>query len=90
MQCIESNQSRHYREINNKFCGLGGHWWHIGRFDAFRLKGRWFESCSSRHVRTLGKYFTRSCLWRFDVKLRHSICAVSGALMISSGLEEAL
>ena len=31
-----------------------------------------------------------SCLWRFVVKLRHSIRAVSGAPLSSSGLEEAL
>src|SRR6218665_2180263 len=46
-----------------------------------------FESRSSRHVETLGKSLTRSCLWRFSVKLRHSIRAVSGALLSSSGLE---
>ena len=56
-----------------------GVWWLIGRFVAFRPKGREFESRSSRHVGTLGKSFTRSCLWRFDVKLRHSIRAVVGS-----------
>ena len=60
------------------------------RFDAFRPKGRGFESRSGRHVETLGKSFTRSCLWRFGVKLRHSIRALSGAPLISSGIEEAL
>ena len=39
---------------------------------------------------TLGKSFTRSCLWRFGMKLRHSIRAVSGTLLSRSGLEEAL
>ena len=39
---------------------------------------------------TLVKSFTRSCLWRFGVKLRHSIRAVSGAPLSSSELEEAL
>jgi len=58
--------------------------------DAFRPKGHGFDSRSSRHVRTLGKFFTRSCLWRFGVKFRHSIGAVSGANLSSSGLEEAL
>ena len=29
---------------------------------------------------TLGKSFTRSCLWRFGVKLRHGIRTVSGRL----------
>src|SRR6218665_1823858 len=67
-----------------------GAWWLIGRFVAFRPKGRGFESRSSRHTGTLGKSFTRSCLWRFGVKLRHSIRAESGAPLSSSGLEEAL
>ena len=49
------------------------------------MKGRRFESCSSRH-----KSFTRSCLWRFAVKLRHSLHTVSGAPLSSSGLEDAL
>ena len=40
--------------------GCGGHWWHIGRVDAFRLEGRGSESRSSRHVGTLGKSFTVS------------------------------
>ena len=66
-------------------CGGG-----FGKVDAFCQKGRGFESSSSRHVETLGKSFTHSCLWRFDVKLRHSICAVSGALLSSNGVEKAL
>src|SRR6218665_2190035 len=53
-------------------------WWLIGRFDTFRPNGCGFES------------FTRSCLWRFSLKLRHSIRAVSVASLSSSGLEEAL
>ena len=67
-----------------------GTWWRIGRVEAFRPEGPGFESCSSRHVGTLGKSLTQSCLWRFGVKLRHSIHAVSGALLSRSGLEEAL
>jgi len=47
------------------------------------------DSHSSRHVGTLGKSFAHGCLWRF-VKLRHSIRVVSGALLRSSELEEAL
>ena len=39
--------------------GLGGS---VVRFGAFRPVGRRFESHSSRHVRTLGQSFTRSCL----------------------------
>jgi len=62
----------------------------LGRFNAFRLKGRWFESRSRCHVWTLGKSFTHSCLWRFGMKLRHSVRAVSGAPLSISGIEEAL
>src|SRR6218665_3917298 len=62
-------------------------WWSIGRVDAFRPKDHGFESRSIRHVGTLGKSFTHRCLWRFGVKLRHSIRAVSGAPLSSSGLE---
>ena len=40
-------------------------WWRFGRVNAFPPKGRGFESRSSRHVGTLGKSFTHSCLWRF-------------------------
>ena len=65
-------------------------WWLIGRFVAFRPRGRRFEFRSSRHIGTLSKSFTRSCLWHFGVKLRHSIRAVSGVPLSSSGLEEAL
>ena len=53
------------------YCIDCGARWLIGRFGAFRPKGRGFESLSSRHVETLGKSFTRSCLWHFNVKLRH-------------------
>src|SRR6218665_1045840 len=59
--------------------------WRIGRVDAFRPKGYGFDSRSSRHVVTLGKSFTHSCLWRFGVKLRHSIHAVSGLIHPPSG-----
>jgi len=62
----------------------------IGRFDALRPKGRWFEIRCNRHVLILDKCFTRSCHWRFGVTLQHSIRAVSGELLSSSGLEEAL
>src|SRR6218665_28269 len=65
-------------------------WWCIGRVEAFRPKGRGCESRSSRHVGTLSKSLTRSYLWRFGVKLPHSIRAVSGALLSGGGLEEAL
>src|SRR6218665_2241074 len=65
-------------------------WGLIGRVDAYRPKGRGFDSRSRRHAGTLGKSFARSYLWRFHVKLRHSIHAMSGAPLSSSGLEEAL
>jgi len=37
-------------------------WWRIDGDDAFRLEGHGFESRSSRHVGTMGKYLTYSCL----------------------------
>src|SRR6218665_726081 len=67
--------------------------WGIGKSDAYRPKGRGFGFFSSRHVGTWGKCFARSCLWRFGVKLRHNIRAVSEAPLsrpYSSGLEEVL
>src|SRR6218665_887058 len=67
-----------------------GEWWLIGRVDAYFSKGREFDSRSSRHVGTLGKSFARSCRRCFGVKLRHSIRAMFGAPLDSSGLEEAL
>ena len=69
---------------------MRGAWWLIDIVDAYRPKGRGFDSRCNRHVGTLGKFFARSCLWRFDVKLRHSIRAVAWAPLSSSGLEEAL
>src|SRR6218665_2373418 len=69
---------------------LDWEWWLIGRFVTFRPKGRGFKSRSSRHVETLGKSFTRSCLRQFGVKLQHIIRAVSGAPLVSNGLEKAL
>ena len=65
-------------------------WRLVGKFVVFCPKGCGFESHSSRHVGTLGKFLTRNCQWRFGVKLRHSILAVSGTPLSSSGLEEAL
>src|SRR6218665_2983422 len=56
----------------------------------FRPEGHGFDSRSSRHVGTLGKSFTHSCLRCFGVNFRHSIRAVSGAPLSSSGLESAL
>src|SRR6218665_520245 len=59
-----------------------GHWWLIGRFEAFRPKGRGFKSHSSCHIGALGKSFTRSCLWCFGVKLRHSILEGLGGVVV--------
>src|SRR6218665_2403758 len=64
-----------------------GAWWLTGRFIAFRPKGYGFESRSSCHIGTLGKAFTRSSLWRVSMKMRHSIRAVLGVPLSSSGLE---
>ena len=51
---------------------------------------RRFVGSNPLHIWTLAKSFTPSCLWRFSVKLRHSIRAVSGVPLSSSGLEEVL
>src|SRR6218665_927675 len=71
-------------------CPICGMWWCISSVKAFRPEGRGFKSRSTHHIETLGKSLTRSCLWRFGVKLQHSIRAVSGVLLSSGGLEEVL
>ena len=38
-----------------------GTWWRIGRV-GFQPEGRGFDPCSNRHIGTLGKSFTCSCL----------------------------
>ena len=46
-----------------QLCGLDiGAWWLSGRFGALCAEGRRFEFHSSRHVGTLSKSFTNSCL----------------------------
>ena len=67
-----------------------GRVWRIGRDDAFCPKSHGFDSRSRHHEGTLGKSLTHNCLLRFGMKFRHSIRAVSGAPLNSSGLEEAL
>ena len=62
----------------------------FGRVETSQPEGRGFQSRSIRHVGTLDKSLTSSCLCRFGVKLRHTIRAVSGALLSSSRLEKAL
>jgi len=47
-------------------------------FDATSAFLCYFDATSSRRVRTLCKSLTHSYLWRFGVKLRHSVRAVSG------------
>ena len=44
-----------------------GHCGSVVGFGAFCLEGHRFESHSSHHVGTLGKSFTRTCMWRFGV-----------------------
>ena len=41
---------------------ISGTWWRIGWVDDFQPEGRGFDSRSSRHVGTLGKSLTCSCL----------------------------
>ena len=53
-----------------------------GKFGALSPEGRRFESHASRHVGTLGKFFTLSCLFRFGMKLRHSNDAVVGSVSV--------
>ena len=54
---------------------LRGTWWRIGWVDACQPKGRGFDSRSSRHVGTLGKSFSYSCLcasaWNSDTVSVH-------------------
>ena len=76
-----------YAEEDGDDCGT---WWRIGWVDCFQPEGRGFDFRSSRHVGTLGKSLIHSSLWRFGVKLRHRIRAVSVAPLSSSGLEEAI
>ena len=64
--------------------------WRIGRVDDFRPKGQGFDSRSNIHAEALGKSSICSSLWRFGVKFRHNIRAVSGAPLSSSGLEDEL
>ena len=86
-RCTRSIQSCNKTYLKRD-SAIGGAWWLIGRFIAFRPKGRGFESRSDHHKGTLGKSFTCSCLWHFEVKLQHSIRAVFGVPLSSSGLEE--
>src|SRR6218665_2357893 len=59
-------------------------WWRFGRVSTFRPKGHGLDSRSSRHVGTLGKSLTQSCLWNFGMKFLHSSRAVS---VNTAGLE---
>src|SRR6218665_113804 len=88
---IATNNDVFMQYLHNTRIEGRGTWCRIGRVEAFRPEGRGFESrsVSAMYIGTLGKSLTRSCLWRFGVKLRHSTRAVSRA-PLSSGLEEAL
>ena len=83
--------NNYYRIECRKHTGRGGSLVYSAPF--VRRKDRGFDSRSSRHLGALGKSFTRSCLWRFEVKLRHSIKAVvssASEYCRPIGLEEAL
>ena len=56
-----------------------GAWWRIGWVNASELEGRGFESRSSRHVGTLGKSFTYSCLLRLGISDTVSIAVIGSA-----------
>src|SRR6218665_1350752 len=62
--------------------------WRIGIVDAFHPKGHEFDSRSSRHLGTLGKYVTHSYLWRFGMKFRYRILAVSGVPLSSQSINQ--
>jgi len=61
----------------------------IAKGNAFTLKGSFTLSVCVKGL-VHRKSFTRSCLWRFRVKLQHSIRAVSGEPLSSSRFEEVL
>src|SRR6218665_1545787 len=84
--CTKSSPEEHRASVTRSLASTAADRFH----HLFQPEGSGFDSRSSRHVGTLGKSLTHSCLWRFGVKLRHSIRAVSGALLSRSGLEEAL
>ena len=100
---VFSSDSSTLVHMSCEFCGTGnfwllqhlvknahltcGTWWSIGWVDSFQPESRGFDSHSSHHVGTLGKSLAHSCLWRFGVKLRHSIRAMSGALLSKSDLK---
>src|SRR6218665_2438461 len=91
--CIFPFATQQLSRVGNSFCNelpwhFVGHGGSLVDSTPFGSKGRWFESCSSRHVGILGKSFTHS-LWHFGAKLPHSIGAVSGAPLSRSGLEKA-
>src|SRR6218665_1585453 len=51
-----------HRRGNYREERLSWAWWRIGRDDAFRPDDRGLDSRSGRHVETLSKSFTYSCL----------------------------
>ena len=71
--------------INAWWCGM---WWRIGWDDDFQPEGRGFDSYSNRHVETLGKSFTCSCLfasaWNSDTV---SVCCSREHLWVVEDLK---
>ena len=59
--------------------GRGRRGWRIGRVDAFRPKSHGFDSRSNRHVGTMGKSFTHSCLWRSEILAQYPCCVESAS-----------
>src|SRR6218665_683058 len=55
--------------INRHVAMTGKAWWLIGRFFAFRPKGRRFKSRSSHHVGTLSKFLIHNAL-HYNCSLR--------------------
>ena len=66
--CFYCERQKHLPKTNAPPCR--GTWWRIGWGDYSQPEGRGFASRSSRHVGTLGKSFTCSCLcasaWNSD------------------------
>ena len=52
--------------------------WRFGWDDSFQPEGRGFDSRSSRHVGTLGKSLTHSCLWR-ETPAQYPCCVGSAS-----------
>ena len=60
---LEFKENGGYGTDSTMLWGVIGAWWLSDKFGALRLQGRRFEPNSNRHVGTLGKSFTCSCLY---------------------------